>query len=259
MEKKSDNEKLKSIFILEFFKMTSLWTLDIVMNMPESKLESVKSKEAFKSKFLIWKGPKKEQFFQHGQTVLHGIRRFDIIKSVKIYAENKRIERMKISRNFIYILSLIATPVLANAAGWNDATGHWFSDFNGIARPSAEPAKLVLCQKNYDYDDFEQLGLQDTKKWNLLNKNPNARYCKIRQLSKKAKNQTQTRATGTRRRTSTKWTLPAGAQIITLSAGDTCARGTTKDAKAKDRKVDFYIFYEGEDTSTINKCAVASD
>lgn len=65
---------------------------------------------------------------------------------------------MKISRNFIYILSLIATPVLANA------TGHWFSDFNGIARPSAEPAKLVLCQKIYDYDDFEQLGLQDTKK-----------------------------------------------------------------------------------------------
>jgi len=29
--------------------------------------------------------------------------------------------------------------------------------------------------------------------------------------------------------------------------------------KAKDCKVDFYIFYEGEDTSTINKCAVASD
>ena len=70
---------------------------------------------------------------------------------------------MKISRNFIYILSLITTPVLANAAGWNDATGHWFSDCNGIARPSAEPAKLVLCQKIYDYDDFEQLGLQDTK------------------------------------------------------------------------------------------------
>ena len=70
---------------------------------------------------------------------------------------------MKISRNFIYILSLIAAPVLANAAGWNDATGHWFSDCNGIARPSAEPAKLVLCQKIYDYDDFEQLGLQDTK------------------------------------------------------------------------------------------------
>ena len=52
-----------------------------------------------------------------------------------------------------------------------------------------------------------------------------------------------------------KWTdMPSTAKITTLPVGDTCAKGTTSQEKALDRRVDFYVFFAGEDINTINTC-----
>lgn len=52
-----------------------------------------------------------------------------------------------------------------------------------------------------------------------------------------------------------KWSnIPSTAKITTLPVGSACAKGTTKAAKALDRKVDFYVFFAGEDLSSINTC-----
>lgn len=52
-----------------------------------------------------------------------------------------------------------------------------------------------------------------------------------------------------------KWPdMPSTAKITTLPVGSACAKGTTKAAKALDRKVDFYVFFAGEDLSSINTC-----
>lgn len=52
-----------------------------------------------------------------------------------------------------------------------------------------------------------------------------------------------------------KWPdMPSTAKITTLPVGSACAKGTTKTTKALDRKVDFYVFFAGEDLSSINTC-----
>lgn len=52
-----------------------------------------------------------------------------------------------------------------------------------------------------------------------------------------------------------KWSnIPSTAKITTLPVGSACAKGTTKATKALDRKVDFYVFFAGEDLSSINTC-----
>lgn len=52
-----------------------------------------------------------------------------------------------------------------------------------------------------------------------------------------------------------KWSnIPSTAKITTLPVGSACAKGTTKAAKALDRKVDFYVFFSGEDLSKLNTC-----
>lgn len=52
-----------------------------------------------------------------------------------------------------------------------------------------------------------------------------------------------------------KWSnIPSTAKITTLPVGSACAKGTTKTTKALDRKVDFYVFFAGEDLSSINTC-----
>ena len=57
-----------------------------------------------------------------------------------------------------------------------------------------------------------------------------------------------------------KWVdMPTTAKIATLGAGEDCASGVTKEAKALDRKVDFYVFYNGESAELIDKCAKAQD
>lgn len=52
-----------------------------------------------------------------------------------------------------------------------------------------------------------------------------------------------------------KWPdMPSTAKITTVPVGSACAKGTTKADKALDRKVDFYVFFAGEDLSPTNIC-----
>lgn len=57
-----------------------------------------------------------------------------------------------------------------------------------------------------------------------------------------------------------KWSnMPSTAKITTKAVGSQCATGTTKQQKALDRKVNFYIFFAGENTNDINVCQTTSN
>jgi len=58
-----------------------------------------------------------------------------------------------------------------------------------------------------------------------------------------------------------KWAdMPAGISITIRGVGDQCANPNSSDAqKALERKVDFYVFFNGEDTGNIDVCSVGTN
>jgi len=55
------------------------------------------------------------------------------------------------------------------------------------------------------------------------------------------------------------WNNISEDQIVVIAIGDKCAKATTKEEKAKERKVNFYLFFDGEDPNNIVPCPTSSN
>ena len=47
-------------------------------------------------------------------------------------------------------------------------------------------------------------------------------------------------------------------KIVVIAIGAECAKATTKEGKALERKVNFYLFFDGEDPNNINRCPTST-
>lgn len=108
-----------------------------------------------------------------------------------------------------------------------------------------------LKTKTADESNFEIVLVAHTDKDQII---PTSTLCTEKKICTNME-LSQARANSVKDYIEKKWSnMPSTAKITTKPVGDTCAKGVTSNTKALDRRVDFYVFFDGEDSSKIEAC-----
>ncbi len=122
-----------------------------------------------------------------------------------------------------------------------------------IKNPTTKLDNVIeeLKTKTADETDFEIVLVAHTDKDQII---PTSNLCKNDKICTNME-LSQARANSVKDYIEKKWSnMPSTAKITTKPVGDTCAKGVTSNTKALDRRVDFYVFFDGEDSSKIEAC-----
>ncbi|HIU65115.1 MAG TPA: OmpA family protein, partial [Candidatus Enterousia avicola] len=122
-----------------------------------------------------------------------------------------------------------------------------------IKNPTTKLDNVIeeLKTKTADETDFEIVLVAHTDKDQII---PTSNLCKNDKICTNME-LSQARANSVKSYIEKKWSnIPNTAKITVQAVGEACAKGTTASTKALDRRVDFYVFFDGEDSSKIEAC-----
>lgn len=122
-----------------------------------------------------------------------------------------------------------------------------------IKNPTTKLDNVIeeLKTKTADETDFEIVLVAHTDKDQII---PTSTLCTEKKICTNME-LSQARANSVKDYIEKKWSnIPNTAKITVQAVGEACAKGTTASTKALDRRVDFYVFFDGEDSSKIEAC-----
>lgn len=109
----------------------------------------------------------------------------------------------------------------------------------------------ILQEKTTNETNFQIILVAHTDNQKIIQSKPlcaTQKICNNNQLA-------AARAESVKEYIANKWILPSGATIETKSAGDDCATGKDNESRKLDRKLDVYIFFNGENPDNLQTCA----